>query len=54
MATNLTSVAGDVFMDAWDAAAADSAAFMPEDETALCEPAFTVDFSTCVALDVRR
>jgi hypothetical protein len=56
MAVNLTSVAATVFMEG--AATVDATALLPEagepEETALCEPAFTVDFSTWVALDVRR
>jgi hypothetical protein len=59
IAQNLTSVAGVAFICACAEAAAASNALMledgaPDEETALCEPACTVDFSTCVALDVRR
>ena len=58
MAQNLMSVAGEAFIWACAAAAAASSALMPDDagaaDTALCEPAPTVDFSTWVALVVRR
>ncbi len=60
MAQNLISVAGTAFICACAAAAAVSRALTlealgaPDADTALCEPAFTVDFSTCVALEVRR
>jgi hypothetical protein len=59
MAQNLISVAGTAAICACAAAAAASIAPMPalgapEADTALCEPELTVDFSTCVALDVRR
>ncbi len=56
IAVNFTSVAGAALMGADEADA--SCALMPPagmpDDTALCEPALTVDFSTCVALVVRR
>ena len=60
MAQNLMSVAGTAFICACADAAAASMALtlaavgVPDADTALCEPAFTVDFSTCVALDVRK
>jgi hypothetical protein len=61
MAVNLTSVAGTA-LDCGCVTAVVAAASMalmpplgaPDADTALCEPALTVDFSTCVALDVRR
>ena len=59
---NLMSVAGTASICARAAAAAASNALMPPDDalgappevTALCEPLCTVDFSTCVALVVRK
>jgi hypothetical protein len=56
MAVNFTSVAGETpeITGVVDASVAPMPpAGMPED-TALCDPALTVDFSTCVALVVRR
>ena len=59
MAQNLTSVAGTAAICACAAEAVASMALMPlpgapDADTALCEPELTVDFSTCVALEVRR